>query len=220
MLLYGYKHFRDEAALARDPVREMARLYVIVRQQIKAAEEVEDDPRQQAKYSAEELAKSREVLSAVRRETAELHAGNPENVGLWQQFMPWCLEEIDRIYRRLNVRFDFTHGESFYQPMLAEVVEDLLRKGIAKESEGAIAIFLNPDEPPALIRKKDGAYTYTTSDLATIQYRVREWHADTILYVVDFRQALHFKNLFEAGAALGLRQGGAAAYLFRLGSGC
>ena len=121
-------------------------------------------------------------------------------------FMPWCLEEIDRIYRRLDVRFDHTHGESFYNPQLAGVVKSLLKQGIAEVSEGAIIIRLGEKEPPALIRKRDGAFTYTTSDLATIRYRVEQWHPGAMLYVVDFRQALHFKNLFAAARRWGYDQ--------------
>src|SRR5207244_7459714 len=71
---------------------------------------------------------------SCRQETAKLHAGDPENTALWKQFMPWCLEELDRVYRRLDVRFDHTHGESFYNPMLPDVVKDLLAKGIDRKS--------------------------------------------------------------------------------------
>jgi arginyl-tRNA synthetase len=191
MLLYGYKHFRDEEALKADPVREMVRLYIRVRELM----DIEDDDAAEGSTNP--------VAEAVRQETAKLHAGDPENVRLWQMFMPWCREEIDRIYRRLDLHFDHTHGESFYNPMLPEVVRSLLERGLAQESEGAVVIFLRENEPPALIRKKDGAFTYTTSDLATIRYRVQTWNPDAMLYVVDFRQALHFKNLFEAARRWG-----------------
>jgi arginyl-tRNA synthetase len=187
MLLYGYKHFRDEEALKGDPVRELARLYVHVRDLINREDAAED---------AEEGGGP--VATACRLETARLHAGDPENVRLWQMFMPWCLEEINRIYRRLDVHFDHALGESFYNPMLPDVVRELEAGGIAQPSEGAVAIFLREGEPPALVRKRDGAFTYTTTDLATIDYRLREWHAEAALYVVDARQALHFRNLFEA----------------------
>src|SRR5262249_6333550 len=127
-------------------------------------------------------------------------AGDAENLRLWQTFQPWCQEELNRIYRRLDVHFDCTHGESFYQPMLADVVTRLLNRGIAEVSNGAVVIFFDEEKkkPPALIRKRDGAFTYTTSDLATIGYRLEHFHPDAILYVVDARQALHFRNLFEA----------------------
>ncbi len=74
---------------------------------------------------------------------------------------------------------------------------DLREQGIARESEGAVVVFFGEKDPPALIQKRDGAFTYTTTDLATIRYRVEQWKPDAILYVVDFRQALHFKNLFD-----------------------
>src|SRR5579884_3857452 len=189
MLLYGYKHFLDAQAFQSDPVRELARLYVHVRQQMRSDEDEENVPDP--------------VADAAREETAKLHAGDPENVRLWQTFMPSCLEEINRIYRRLDVHFDHTHGESFYNPMLPDVVADLQQRGLARESNGAVAIFFGEDEPPALVRKTDGAFTYTTSDLATIRYRQQTWNPDTVLYVVDARQALHFKNLFEAARRWG-----------------
>jgi arginyl-tRNA synthetase len=184
MLLYGYKHFRDDEGLRQDPVREMARLYVHVRGLMKGDE------------GEGEEAAANPITQAVRRETALLHAGDPTNCDLWKMFMPWCRTEIETIYRRLDVHLDVTHGESFYQPMLADVVRDLEAKVIARPTEGAIGIFLAEDEPPALIRKRDGAYTYTTTDLATIRYRMDHWRPEVILYVVGAPQALHFKNLF------------------------
>jgi arginyl-tRNA synthetase len=183
VLLYGYKHFRDEERLRVDPVREMARLYVHVRNLMKVDEE-------EAETAANPIA------DAVRRETALLHAGDPENRALWEMLMPWCREEIEHIYRRLDVHFDHTLGESYYQPMLADVVRDLETRGIATDSEGAVVVFFSDEEPPALIRKKDGAFTYTTTDLATLRYRVEHWNPDSILYLVDARQALHFKSFF------------------------
>ena len=188
ILLYGYKHFLDEKAFETDPVGELARLYVHVRKQIKKIVNAQDE---------EEEAPDDPIARAAREETAKLHAGDPENLRLWQKFMPHCYEEIDRIYRRLDVHFDHTLGESFYHPMLADVVGDLRERGIAQESEGAIAVFFGDKDSPALIQKRDGAYTYTTTDLATIRYRMEQWHPDAILYVVDFRQGLHFKHLFD-----------------------
>jgi arginyl-tRNA synthetase len=197
MLLYGYKHYRDDGALRADPVREMVRLYLLVRQRIGPAELEEDKPQEAAeKCTPEEFAASREDLRAVRQETAKLHAADEENVRLWKTFMPWCLEEIQPIYRRLDVHFDHTHGESFYNPMLADVVRGLQDRGLAEESRGALVVFSPQEEVPAIVRKSDGAFTYTTSDLATIQYRMQHWHPDAILYVVDARQAGHFRNLF------------------------
>ncbi len=203
MLLYGYKNFRDEAALKKDPVREMLRLYLLVREEIALAEDVEEHPEKASQCNEELLACSRRALAVCREETAKLHAGDEENVRLWKLFMPWCMEELNQIYRRLDVHFDHTHGESFYDPMLPGVVEDLLRKGIAQESEGAVVVFLEEGKPPALVRYRNGAFTYTTSDLATIKHRVETWDPDDILYVVGLPQALHFKNLFAVARKWG-----------------
>jgi arginyl-tRNA synthetase len=190
ILLYGYKHFRDAEALRTDPVREMARLYVHVRNLMKADEDEEEAVNP--------------IAEAARQETAKLHAGDAENVRLWQMFLPWCRQEIDQIYERLGVRFDYTHGESFYHPMLPGVVQNLLERRIARMSEGAVVA--GAGDPPAIIRKKDGAFTYTTSDLATIKYRMEHWKPDAILYVVGAPQALHFKNLFAVAKSWGYDQ--------------
>ncbi len=189
ILLYGYRHFVDEKAFADDPVRELARLYVKVRQLMQGGED--------------EQAQRDPVGDAARLETAKLHAGDPENRRLWQLFMPACLEDINRVYRRLDVSFDHIFGESYYNDMLPSVVADLESKGIAQRSEGALVIFLGEGEPPALIQKRDGAFTYTTTDLATVRYRMEHWQPSAILYVVDARQALHFKMLFEAARRWG-----------------
>jgi arginyl-tRNA synthetase len=199
ILLYGYKHHLDAEAFKADPVHELARLYQYVRGLTKAAGDDEEDEGddKKAKYSEEERASALSILLACREETAKLHAGDPENVRLWQQFMPWCHEEINRVYRRLGVKFDHTLGESFYNPMLPDVVKDLAAKDLARESKGALVVFADLNQPPAMVRKGDGAYTYTTTDLATIRYRVEQWNPSAMLYVVDSRQALHFKTLFS-----------------------
>jgi arginyl-tRNA synthetase len=126
-------------------------------------------------------------------------------VRLWKEFMPACLEEIHVLYRRMDVHFDCEHGESFYNPMLPGVVADLLAKGVAQESEGAVVIFRadKPDAAPSVVRKRDGAFTYTASDLATIRYRMDEWHPDAMLYVVGTPQSLHFQNFFAAARRWG-----------------
>ncbi len=82
-------------------------------------------------------------------------------------------------------------------------MEDLQRKGLAVESDGAIVVFVEQTEAPFIIRKRDGAFTYATTDLATIQYRAETWHPDQVLYVVDHRQGDHFKQLFEVARKWG-----------------
>jgi len=143
------------------------------------------------------------VQAAVLEETAKLHAGDPENRRLWAEFMPHCLQEIERIYQRLGVRFDYTLGESFYEDRLPGVVEELLARGIAQPSDGAVVVFLEGIDVPMLVRKQDGAFLYATTDLATIRHRVDTWRPDAIVYVVDHRQGLHFAQLFATARRLG-----------------
>ena len=195
MILWGWKHCRDDAAFAADPTAELGRLYRLVRKVADAKpEELAADP-QAADLAAKYPDAGREVLL----ETAKLHEGDAENRALWERFMPVCRREIDRIYARLNVSFDHTLGESFYQPMLGGVVSDLEAKGLARESRGAVGVFLDGEEkPPLLIRKADGAFLYATTDLATIQWRMEHWKPDRVLYVVDHRQSQHFEQVFEA----------------------
>jgi arginyl-tRNA synthetase len=137
------------------------------------------------------------------QETAKLHAGDRQNRELWEAFLPKCEVEMERIYDRLGIRFDFSHGESFYQDRLAAVVEDFTRRGLARESEGAMCVFMDGFKTPMIIRKQDGAFLYSTTDLATIQYRVETWNPDVVLYVVDHRQSEHFEKLFAAAKLWG-----------------
>jgi arginyl-tRNA synthetase len=183
MILWGWKNARDESSYAVDPVGELARLYRLAQDRIKDGDAA--------------------VKAAAQAETARLHAGDPENRALWKEFMPHCLGALQGIYDRLGVRFDVQLGESFYDAMLAEVVADLEGRGLAVESEGAIVVHVDGTEAPFIVRKRDGAFNYATSDLATIKYRDQTWHPDQVLYVVDHRQSDHFKQLFEVACKWG-----------------
>lgn len=191
ILLYGYKNLLDKENFAKDPVKELARLYVEVRKHFAGEDE-------------EDAAAGDPVRDACRLETAKLHRLDPENVELWNRFMPFCLEDINRTYRRLGVSFDHIRGESFYQPFLAEVASELEKAGIAEVSQGALVVLFGENEAPALIRKRDGAYTYATTDLAAIRHRNENFSPTDIVYVVDSRQAQHFKQVFEIAKRWGI----------------
>ena len=153
-------------------------------------------------------------LEEAKQELVKLQAGDAENTGIWKEMIRLSQIQFDTIYSRLGVTFDVTLGESFYNPWLGEVVDDLVARGIARESEGAVAVFSDGTLPqkedpflvkdkegewvpdPALVRKSDGGFNYTTTDLATIQYRLKTWSPHEIVYVVDDRQNLHFKKVF------------------------
>ncbi len=229
MILWGWKNERNEAAYNENPVGELARLYRSVASQIKTADDLEEQyakvfalEKQGKQSDAEALfnnlydgtglslqdvhavvERGRRIETEARAETAKLHANDGENRALWGQFMPHCLAALGQVYDRLGVSFDVQLGESFYDHMLADVVKSLQDKGLAVESEGALVVFSEGHKAPFIVRKRDGAYNYATTDLATIQYRVETWHPDLILYVVDTRQSDHFKALFDVARRWG-----------------
>ena len=152
---------------------------------------VEGDPK------LEQLANQHPGIGkAVLAETAKLHEGDEENLRFWNEVLPACRDEIDRVYRRLQVTFDHTLGESFYHDRLSEVVAGVIGQWNCRESNGATCVFIEGQTDPFIVRKRDGAFLYATTDLATIRYRMQTWQPDAILYVVDHRQGLHFENLF------------------------
>jgi arginyl-tRNA synthetase len=192
MLLVAWKSLLDPAALDRDPIGEMERIYKLQNERCKA------DPA---------------ALEAARAELVKLQAGDAENLGIWKEMIRLSQVQFDTVYSRLGIHFDLTHGESFYNPWLRDVVTDLVTRGIARESDGAICVFSDgsvpeKDDPflikdengwkpaPALVQKADGAANYTTTDLATLDFRSREISPDEVIYVTDGRQQHHFRQLF------------------------
>jgi arginyl-tRNA synthetase len=147
----------------------------------------------------------------ARARVVALQGGDTETVRAWREIVAESERGFEALYRRLGVLLtaDDAMGESFYNPWLADVVQELTEAGIAVESDGAICVFddefRGPDgEPvPLMLRKSDGGYGYDTTDLATIRYRVRDLKADRLLYVVDARQALHFRMVFAAARRAG-----------------
>jgi arginyl-tRNA synthetase len=180
-LLVGWKRELDRAALLKDPIGEMERLYKTINT------ESETNPA---------------TLETARQELVKLQQGDDTNLAIWREMIALSQVQFDTIYRRLGVKFDHTFGESFYNPHLQRVVDDLMRRGIARESEGALAVFFEDipalKEQPALVRKSDGGFNYSTTDLATLEYRLNTWNPEEIVYVTDGRQQLHFQQLFAA----------------------
>jgi arginyl-tRNA synthetase len=191
-LLLGWKQILDRAALEQDAIAELERLYKIINTECDA------NPAR---------------LEEAKQELVKLQAGDTENVTVWQEMIRVSQVQFDSIYGRLGVKFDHALGESFYNPWLGEVVNDLLARGIARESEGAVGVFSDGTLPPkqdpflvsrdgewvadpALVRKSDGGFNYMTTDLATIDYRLKTWSPHEIVYVVDDRQSPHFRKLF------------------------
>ncbi len=191
-LLLGWKQILDRAALEKDAIAELERLYKTINAECDA-------------NSAR--------LEEAKQELVKLQAGDADNVAVWQDMIRVSQVQFDSIYGRLGVKFDHALGESFYNPWLGEVVNDLLARGLARESEGAVGVFSDGTLPPkqdpflvnrdgewaadpALVRKSDGGFNYMTTDLATIDYRLKTWSPHEIVYVVDDRQSPHFRKLF------------------------
>lgn len=263
MLIYGFKHFVDQAAYEKQPIAELTRLYRYVRammdyqanvQLLPAAEQLLEkqqvalervssqqpaDAKEAKKQTKdigrlnEKIAEQTELIRSLKDkilqvesdskllqdaqqhigvgervllETAKLHDGDAENKRLWEEFLPLGREDIQQIYRRLNIEFDYELGESFYHSQLSDVVSDFVSKGLARESEGAICVFMDDYETPMIIQKKDGAFLYATTDLATIKHRVKQWQTDVALYIVDHRQHQHFEKVFDAARLWGCDQ--------------
>jgi arginyl-tRNA synthetase len=197
MLLVGWKTLLERAALEREPLSEMERIYKAISSQC--------DPDKPGYDAARH--------EAARRELVKLQQGDAENLAIWREMIQLSQAQFDAIYGRLGVQFDHTYGESFYHPRLGQTVDDLMSRGIARESEGAKCVFSDGTQPrkedpfliqrdgewqanPQLIQKRDGGFNYATTDLATIAYRLETWHPQEIVYITDGRQQLHFQQLF------------------------
>ncbi|MBO5927264.1 MAG: arginine--tRNA ligase, partial [Clostridia bacterium] len=117
---------------------------------------------------------------------------------LFHLFKKITLEEVDKIYKLLNVSFDSYNGESFYNDKMAPVVEELKEKNLLKISDGASIVDLEEyGMPPCLILKSDGSSLYATRDIAAALYRKKEYDFYKCLYVVAYQQNLHFKQFFK-----------------------
>ncbi len=182
-LLVGWKSHLDSERLRTDPIAEMERLYKLVNALC------ESDP---------------QVLEKARQELVKLQAGDEENLRLWHEMIALSQSQFERVYARLGVKFDYSLGESYYNPMLKKVVEELAERGLAQSSEGAMVVYFQDipalKDHPALVRKSDGGFNYTTTDLATLLFR---WQGGTwsvrpneIIYVTGAPQQLHFQQFF------------------------
>lgn len=186
-VIYGWKHLRDDAALASEPVKELVRLY----REVTALEE--HDPL---------------LKATVREELVKLQQGDTENLATWKKVVELSWQEFEKHYQLLDISFDERLGESFYNEALDPLVKRLLAEGIAAKSQGAVVVFF-PDHPtladkPFLIQKADGGFLYGTTDVATLEYREKQWHPDAVWYVCGAPQQLHFEQLIAVARRLGL----------------
>lgn len=182
-LIVAYNKWLNKEAYEKNAIEELERLYVLF------STESKKDP------SLEEEA---------REELRKVQIGDPVNLALWKEFITYSMKEYQKVYDRLDIHFELVNGESFYNEMMPKVLDDLRQKGLAKEDDGALVVFFDENKlPPCIVQKKDGSFLYSTSDLATIKYRKEKLNVDIALYVVDERQAGHFKQVFEISRLLG-----------------
>ena len=183
-LIVAYSRWLDKENFEKAPISELERLY------IKFGDEAEKDP------DLDELA---------RIELKKVQDGDEANLALWKKFVEITLSECKKIYEYLGIKFDTYYGESFYHPLMPRVIDELVEKGLAVESEGALVVFFDEKENlhPCIVRKKDGAFLYATSDLATIKFKYENYKMNKALYVTDDRQAVHFKQIFNIAERAG-----------------
>jgi arginyl-tRNA synthetase len=179
MVIWGWKNLLDRQALQRNPLAEIVRVY---------------------KETNERASRDPQIREACRQELVKLQAGDKENTDIWNKCVAFSMQDFERVYQLLDVRYDLQCGESFYHDRLPGVVDRMLNAGIAEISEGAVVVFFHDDpelaDKPLIIRKRDGGFNYATTDVATVDYRVNELKADAIWYVVGAPQTLHFKQIF------------------------
>lgn len=183
-LIIGYNNYLDKEAYKENPVEELERVYV------EFSKAAEDNP---------------ELEDIARAELKKLQDGDETNNALWKEFIEASLNEYNKLYRRMDIHFDTYYGESFYHPMMPEVIEELVKREIAVDDEGAKVVFFDEKDKlfPCIVQKKDGAFLYATSDIATVKFRKNNYNLNKIIYVTDERQQDHFKQFFKITDMLG-----------------
>ena len=161
-------------------------------------------PAASAKSKQDEAFKER-----AQEATFKLQSGYAPYRAIWEHIMNVSLKDLKRNYGNLNVSFDLWKGESDAQPYIPQLIDDLVEKGLAYESQGALVVDIAEETdtkelPPCIVRKSDGAALYATSDLATIVQREQDYHPDRYIYVVDKRQELHFTQVFRVAKKAGI----------------
>ncbi|HIH14907.1 MAG: arginyl-tRNA synthetase [archaeon GW2011_AR17] len=176
-MIYAYEAWGNKTELMKDPMHYMTNLYV------RFHKEAETDPNLEDKG---------------REWFAKLEQGNKKARTYWELFSKLSLQYYNKTYKRLNVTFDSWAGEAFYEPMLKDTILLLQKKGIVKESEGALIVDLESyGITPCIIQKSDGSTIYATRDIAAAIYRAKTYKFYKNLYVVDVRQSLHFQQVFK-----------------------
>lgn len=143
-----------------------------------------------------------EFKEKAHQATLKLQSGYAPYTAIWKHIMKVSVEDLKKNYGNLNVDFDLWKGESDAQPYIPGLIQDLIDKKLAYESQGALVVDISKEDdtkelPPCIVRKSDGAALYATSDLATIIQREQDYKPNHYIYVADKRQELHFTQVFR-----------------------
>ncbi len=181
-LIEGYKMWGTEYKLDEDPIADLMDIYVRISNLCK-----EDEA----------------VLDRCRENFRLLENGDEYCTNLWTRFRKISLEEFNKIYDRLGVKFDSLNGESFYVDKIDETVDVLDKAGITTESQGAKIVDLEDQKlGVCIIKKTNGSSIYAARDLSAIRYRAKTYDFDKCLYVVAYEQAQYFKQIFAVAQHL------------------
>jgi arginyl-tRNA synthetase len=151
-----------------------------------------------------------DLSSETREATYELQQGRAGYRALWQHFVDISIADMKKNFEKLGVSFDQWFGESRYQEKIPALIRSFENKGVVEKSQGALIINVEEESdkkemPPLILQKSDGGFLYATTDLATLDERVKMFKADHIIYVVDGRQRLHFQQVFRASKKMGYK---------------
>jgi arginyl-tRNA synthetase len=149
-----------------------------------------------------EAAEDEKLMDLARSWFKKLEDGDSQARDIWEKAKKVTLKEFERIYDLLGISIENTYGESFYEDKMLAIISEAKEKGLVKKSQGAEVIELD-NMPPLILLKSDGATTYQTRDLATIQFRLEEFEPEKVVYEVGADQKLHFKQVFAAAKLLG-----------------
>ena len=144
------------------------------------------------RFDSDEEFKLRSQAAVVK-----LQAGDEEMIAKWKRICEVSRQEFEEIYRLLDIKIE-ERGESFYNSMIPDVLDELIEKKIAVTNDGALCIFQEKDGPPLICRKSDGGFNYASTDLAAMRHRIKDVRADWIIYVTDMGQSRHFEAVFDA----------------------
>lgn len=184
-LISAFRRWGDESKLEKNPLNELKELYVKFHQEAENNQDLEAEARDFFK---------------------RLEEGDPEMLALWKKFRDMSIRGFEDVYKKIGIHFDIYLGEAYFSEDVEGVVEECIKKGVAKIDAGSKTVVVDSirSVPSFLLRKQDGSSLYITRDLAALKFRLERIRPDSILYVVGKEQELHFQQLFSLSKELGI----------------